>query len=120
VDEDRLFVRYSAGFNVLQQFMISEDKLQATIALSATVDLRSVESLHAALLAAFARHQPIRVDAAEVERMSTVAVQLLVSSARSAAAAGIDFKIAAPSRAVCDAFKDLGLAQELEQWSLSS
>jgi len=65
------------------------------------------------LAPALARGAAVRLDASRVAQISTPAVQLLLSAARSFDAAGVALTYADPSDALIDAFSDLGLFAHL-------
>ncbi len=58
----------------------------------------------------------IVVDAEQVERIGTPAVQVLLAAARTLSADGRAFALRKSSPAVCSAFEDLGLIDELKRW----
>lgn len=59
---------------------------------------------------------PVKLDAGDVERMSTPSVQVILAAGRAADAAGIDFKIVNASDAFRNGLQDLGLQAEFKNW----
>jgi ABC-type transporter Mla MlaB component len=63
--------------------------------LSGDLSLRNISELHQRLTRALAEHQAITIDTAEVESVDAGTLQLLVSAAKSATAAGRALSLAA-------------------------
>uniref|UniRef100_Q07SE1 MlaB-like STAS domain-containing protein n=1 Tax=Rhodopseudomonas palustris (strain BisA53) TaxID=316055 RepID=Q07SE1_RHOP5 len=59
---------------------------------------------------------PVRLDASDVERMSTPSAQVMLAAGRAADAAGIDFKIVDASEVFRNGLQDLGLRAEFTKW----
>jgi anti-anti-sigma regulatory factor len=58
----------------------------------------------------------VRLDAGDVERMSTPAAQVILAAGRAADVSGIDFKIVNASEAFRNGLHDLGLRAEFKHW----
>lgn len=79
------------------------------------LDFARAKDLHGAMIAAIA-NGPVRLEASDVERMSTPAAQVLLAAGRAADAAHIDFHIVNPSEAFRHGLADLGLEAEFKHW----
>ena len=77
------------------------------------VEGERVASLYQALLAALEQGSAVGIDAAAVCRISTPAIQVLVSAGASLVDAGLKLTYLAPSEEFIDAFSDLGLYAHL-------
>lgn len=88
---------------------------QAPIRLPAVLDLTQAAQLRDDMLAVLALGVA-RLDAGEVERMSTPSAQVLLAAGRAAQAAGVDFKIVNASDAFRNGLLDLGLRSEFKNW----
>ena len=84
--------------------------------LGATLDLRAAQPLKAAMLRAIEKQQPLTLNASSVERLSTACVQLLIAIETALQDAGYSLVLDEPSEAFSEAFADLGLKPELQQW----
>jgi anti-anti-sigma regulatory factor len=84
-----------------------------TLMLPASLDMTAADALHRALRDRCAGQRPLVIDGADVERISTPCLQLLVAAAVSAHAHGLQFRFAGSSRALHDAARDLGLSVAL-------
>jgi anti-anti-sigma regulatory factor len=89
------------------------------VVLPAFLDAEAAIDVARALREAHADGAPVRLNAAEVRRVATPAIQVLLAAGRSAQAAGRAFCIDQPTRDVVTAFEDLGLLDELNSWSLN-
>lgn len=77
--------------------------------LPAVLDLEAADALCQSLREALALDD-IDLDGGAVERVATPCLQLLLSAAISAAGRGAQFRITAPSEALCTAVAELGLS----------
>ena len=68
------------------------------------------------MLRALEKQQPLTLDASSVERLSTACIQLLIACGSAFKAAGHALEIDGPTEMFSEAFADLGLQQELQQW----
>jgi anti-anti-sigma regulatory factor len=89
-----------------------------TIQLPAECNAQWACSQHEALARLDHSHIQYRLDAAEVGRMTTPAVQLLVALAQATAGEGGQIRIEAPSPAFLAAFADLGLEGLADEWGV--
>ena len=82
--------------------------------LSLPADLVScdAEALRQVFLAALVHTRPIEIDAAEVTRAGTAALQLLVAFARAAEQRQVELRLLAPSTALREALRCTGLNGE--------
>ena len=87
------------------------------LALPAVLDLGTAQALRDRFLEACSASEPVVVNAEQVERIGTPAVQVLLSAARTLAVDGRGFSMQRPSQGLCTAFEDLGLIDELKRWS---
>ena len=85
--------------------------------LGTSLDLRAATPLKAAMLRALDKQQPLTLDASSVERLSTACIQLLVACGLAFKTAGHALVIDAPTEMFSEAFADLGLQLELQQWT---
>jgi len=85
-----------------------------TLTLAAVLDFASIQSLKETLSAAAEKSSSIRLSGYKVQRVTTPAIQVLLSAAKTAAAGGGQFRIIRPSPALSQAFDDLGLGNEFE------
>jgi anti-anti-sigma regulatory factor len=87
-----------------------------TFTLPAILDFASVQPLKEALCAAVAKNANLCLIGTKVQRVTTPAVQALLSAAKTAAIEGGQMRIARPSPALEQAFTDLGLKHEFDAW----
>jgi chemotaxis protein CheX len=81
--------------------------------LPAMLDLTAAEPLHRALLDRARIGDPLVVNASEVARVSTAAVQVLLATAAEFRSRGNSFQLRDPSPLLMDALADLGVASHL-------
>jgi len=86
--------------------------------LPAVLDLLAAEGLREAIRETAVLGGRLEIDAAQVERMSTPCIQVLVAGGRALNAAGVVPLIDQPSDAFMNGFYDLGLALELADWTI--
>lgn len=89
--------------------------LPACHVLAPDLDLTQARPLLEEMIARY-RLGEIRIQAAEVYRVSTACVQVLMSAARSASNASVVFSIDNPSEAFLKALCDLGVETEFKNW----
>ena len=87
------------------------------VPLPSVLDATTAHALKETLLEALSLRADVVIDGAGVERVGTPGVQVLVAAGRSLVAGPHRLVLAKPSRALCEAFADLGLAAELKLWS---
>ncbi len=90
---------------------------QGNISLEAVSDRVFASRLKPALQAALAGDGPVRIDARQVQTLTTPAIQLLIATARECQGQGRPFIVIQPSDAFVTAFDDLGLFFEIRDWS---
>lgn len=88
-------------------------------ALPSIVDLPAAQALKEILVEELSSGVSVRLDGADVERIGTPAVQVLLAAARTFSAQGRTFVLARPSAVLSAAFADLGLSRELAAWRSS-
>ena len=86
------------------------------IILPKTLDILGVDKLFGTLSEAVEVSTEIEIDSAEVERISTPSIQVLVVAADAVDLEGGTFKLKNPSTAVESAFRTLGLTKILASW----
>jgi anti-anti-sigma regulatory factor len=89
------------------------------LALPANFDGAAAAELRDRLEALIGPDADLVCDGSEVTRVGTQGAQLLVTAARSVAATGGRLRLNAPSSALTAAFEDLGLQNELSNWSIA-
>jgi|SRR6478752_4225178 len=82
------------------------------IALPADLMGEEPEVLRQTLLSALARGRTTVVDASQVGRLGTAALQVLLAFLREAVEKGVPVELLSPSRAVVDALHSSGLARD--------
>ena len=87
------------------------------IKLPSQLDMGALPGLKEELLGALAATSGVTVEGADVERVGTPALQLLLAAARDVLQGGRAFTLHAPSEALMLAFDDLGLGAQAREWS---
>ncbi len=87
-----------------------------TVDLPAFFDMRTLDATRDMLVSAFEQQRGVTLDAAQVERMGTVCVQLMMSAARTAQVAQVPFLITNASSLFLNVLKELGLDTHFSQW----
>lgn len=90
----------------------------ATLALPEILDLSAAEPLKTALEKALAGGRSFKLNAKNVERLSTPCIQILIAAERAMKDAGISFTLTNPSDAFIETFNDLGVFSHLKQWTI--
>lgn len=85
------------------------------IVLASTLDIAASEELRNQLVDALSKKKPTLINAAEVTRMSTPCVQILVAANIEAERQGKKLKYGSPSPAFKEAFSSLGLSEYLSE-----
>lgn len=88
------------------------------VALPSILDVPSSEALRDAILDSAAPGSTLKLDSKEVEQLTTPGIQVLLATAEWATRKEMAFKIANPSEALIEAFKDSGLFSQLMAWDL--
>ena len=89
------------------------------VALPAVLDLNNIAAVKALLLEQLEKSEDVTIDCSMVTRVTTPAVQILLSYAKTIAIEGRRPQLHNPSEAFRTAFSDLGLQDQLSQWSTS-
>lgn len=84
--------------------------------LSRELDLLAAEGLKGDLLALWQKDGDLTINGADVERVSTPCIEVLVAASIAFKEGGHAFRLKAPSSPLADAFEALGLADRLEVW----
>jgi len=92
---------------------------QLEFTLSRELDLLAAESLKNDLLALLQKDGNLLINGAEVERVATPCIEVLVAAATAFDESGRSFKMAEPSPPLCDSFEAVGLADRIELWRAS-
>lgn len=92
----------------------------AVLEMGSSLDMQTAETLAGLLREAAGQSRPVVIDASEVERVSTSAVQLLLAMDRAMAGPEKDLTLENPSAAFMDAFADCGIRQANMNWKLLS
>jgi anti-anti-sigma regulatory factor len=87
------------------------------VTLPTILDVSAAQTLKEALCDTILSGENIALSGADVERVGTPAVQVLLSAAQTSLADGRSFALTQPSEPLRLAFADLGLTDTLEQWS---
>ena len=90
----------------------------AKIVLPEILDFSAAGSLKTALEGALSGGRSFKLDAKNVERLSTPCVQVLIAAERAMKAADVPFTLSKPSDAFIDTFNDLGVFSHLKQWTI--
>lgn len=85
--------------------------------LSGCLDFSSVQKLAADLLDTDTELSAVQINAAEVEQIGTPAVQVLLAAAQQIASEGREFVVVDETDTFRHAFEDLGLTDQVTQWS---
>ena len=88
-----------------------------TLKLPAELDMLCAEQLKTKLCDALVDSSAIRLDAADVTRVSSSCVQVLLAAARSAESDGGRLDLLNAPSVLTEAFQDLGLQNEIQDWS---
>jgi anti-anti-sigma regulatory factor len=85
--------------------------------LPAALDASNIESIYKIFLSLSKKKtKEVTLDASAVERLTTPAVQLLLSLAKTLHNTDMQFSILQPSVVFDEVFDDMGLSVELEDW----
>ncbi len=88
------------------------------VILPPVLDIPTAEALRDNMLDALASGMTLTLDSAQVEQMTTPGIQMLLAVADCAKRRETAFKIANPSEALIEAFRDSGLFSQLMAWDL--
>ncbi len=92
----------------------SEDVVDSTITLDATLTIQHVVKLHEQLKRSYAAHNAIQINATHVSSIDTATLQLLVALKKDAAKQKKTVVIAEPSQRFIESLELLGLLEVLE------
>ena len=87
-----------------------------SVSLGPALDARLVPALHGAMGDAIAMGDHLSLDGSEVERVSTMAVQVIVAGGHAMETQGGRFTLQSPSPTLMEGLADLGFGAELDQW----
>jgi anti-anti-sigma regulatory factor len=90
------------------------------LALPAVMDIGNAQDLMDSLVAALEQNSVLRLDGSKITQVSTPAVQVLLAASQSAAEGGGRLILAKPAQALKDAFENLGLPNQLKEWSAAN
>ncbi|WP_428645138.1 STAS domain-containing protein [Roseibium sp.] len=93
--------------------------MQGQVELPVILDLGTVHHLRERLATAIAEQNTVSIDASQVERIGTPAVQVLLAASRALAAEDRPLVIQKASEPFRSAFADLGLSEQYSKWSAS-
>ncbi|MEH6404579.1 MAG: STAS domain-containing protein [Sneathiella sp.] len=100
-----------------QRKTVKDGQEPIIIKLDPILDLNMAAALHSNFSKALDEERPISVDTADVEKITTPCLQIMISAGLSSEAAGNSFSFNDPSEALSNAFHDLGLHSFLNRWS---
>jgi chemotaxis protein CheX len=87
----------------------ADESAGSILVLPSLLDLTAAETLCRSFLERLSAFDSIVIEGAEVDRVSTAAIQVLLAAAEDARSRGISFQLNEPSEALADALSDLGL-----------
>ena len=97
--------------------MPKTDSKASLVALPQDLDMLSSEALKMRLLELLDGDEPLAIDGSAVLRVSSAPIQVIYAAAQGAKEQGRNLALHAPSDALAEAFRDLGLETELREWS---
>jgi chemotaxis protein CheX len=102
--------------SVAEPVLVANGKKDSRITLGPVLDIRAAGPLRDGLQKALKRGKPVVVDAAQVDRLSTPCIQVLLAASKSAEAGSVRIVLAQASDPFVAAFGDLGLFAALMSW----
>jgi len=102
--------------SVAEPILVANGKKNSRITLGPVLDIRAAGPLRDGLQKALKRGKPIVLDAAQVDRLSTPCIQVLLAAGKSVEAAAGRIVLTDASDAFVAAFSDLGLFANLMSW----
>jgi chemotaxis protein CheX len=102
--------------SVAEPVLVANGKKDSRITLGPVLDIRAAVALREGLQKALKRGKPVIVDAAQVDRLSTPCIQVLLAAGKTAEGSGCRIVLAQASDAFVAAFSDLGLFANLMSW----
>jgi anti-anti-sigma regulatory factor len=97
---------------------IYEGRPAVNLDMGSSLDMNSAEALAELLREAVSVGQPVIIDAASVERVSTSAIQLLLAADQALASAGCECALSNPSNFFLAAFADCGIQPGDMSWRI--
>ena len=102
--------------SLAEPVLVASGKKESRITLGPVLDIRAASPLRDGLQKALKRGKPLVLDAAQVDRLSTPCIQVLLAAGKSVEAAAGRIVLAQASDAFVAAFSDLGLFANLMSW----
>jgi anti-anti-sigma regulatory factor len=102
--------------SLAEPVLVANGKKESRITLGPVLDIRAAVPLRDGLQKALKRGKPLILDAAQVDRLSTPCIQVLLAAGKSAEGADNPMVLAHASDAFVAAFTDLGLFADLMSW----
>ena len=102
--------------SLAEPVVVATGKKDSRVTLGPVLDIRAAASLREGLQKALKRGKPVIVDAAQVDRLSTPCIQVLLAAGKSAEGGAGRIILAQASDAFVAAFSDLGLFANLMSW----
>ena len=81
------------------------------------LDISVAQSLKADILERVAAEGPLMIDASQVEKIGSAAIQIIHAAGLARAIRGRAMTVKDPSPAFIQGFTDIGFAQDLKNWS---
>ena len=97
--------------SVAEPVLVAKGKMDSRVTLGPVLDIRAAAPLRDGLQKALKRGKPVVLDAAQVDRLSTPCIQVLLAAGKSGR-----IQLAQASDAFVAAFSDLGLFAALMSW----
>lgn len=102
--------------SVADPVVVANGKKETRVTLGPVLDIRAATALRDGLQKALKRGRPVIVDAAQVDRLSTPCIQVLLAAGRDAGTGSCRMMLAQASDPFVAAFSDLGLFADLMSW----
>jgi anti-anti-sigma regulatory factor len=102
--------------SLAEPVLVANGKKDSRLTLGPVLDIRAAAALRDGLQKALKRGKPVIVDAAQVDRVSTPCIQVLLAAGKSAEGGACRIVLAQASDAFVTAFSDLGLFAKLMSW----
>jgi anti-anti-sigma regulatory factor len=102
--------------SLAEPVVVANGKKETRVTLGPVLDIRAATALRDGLQKALKRGRPVIVDAAQVDRLSTPCIQVLLAAGRHAESASCRLVLAQASDPFIAAFGDLGLFADIMRW----
>jgi anti-anti-sigma regulatory factor len=102
--------------SLAEPIVVANGKKDSRVTLGPVLDIRAAAGLREGLQKALKRGKPVIIDAAQVDRLSTPCIQVLLAAGKSAEGGTGRIVLAQTSDAFVAAFSDLGLFANLMSW----